>query len=356
MVSSWHERPHPLPSPGLLSTHKDYPGDLSILTSASTEGLRQTISWLPETCKSIDLYTFMQSDIEWLFDCREMSAIEAMAMHHDNEEVLFSIAKKIFQETRELKIKSMSTYLPEISSHHDCQRQLGIEAMVFCIKLAHQIGLLQEKEVSCIELVGGTRTEGAWILNEINEGGGKTEYIGYNTCSLDDGEDLLSDSISDILEFSGLSSEEKKIRLALEIEPGPLNIINSVPTARRFFSRFFSQFKNPAEMRSRLGLNLDIGHVCSILGADSRELAGLLHYVDLFNVHLSDHAVGHICDLPVGWNWDPNTSDWLEAVDQIAKERGMPGGYVLELEASTKDNIHSGWGLMSRILANQKSV
>ena len=361
------------------------PVDVSLISSFSVNGLRKAIEfWPTSVCQNCDLYAFMWQDLLDFFPVRSSStgdgilfgqrvhrltAVQAMALafeeHQENivqgknspiQEIAFRLADAFSK--KEITIRAIASYIPELTSRsvlcdHDepvyPERTLGVNALRFLTILA---GYLQghKHPVSTIEFVAGSRFSGL----------GRGKSIETNEpvivaplvrplASLDDGEisGLNSPLVKLLLTLAGdiaHDADDKKVRLALELEPGPLNLVNHRNDLVRI-ANFLDHppFSDPARRQTLtaltnvFGFNADLAHF---------ELAHMSSPSDvppsvfkmIRHCHVSEHSLAAFADLPVSKRRHGGIRAWIsklsESVDSNSSDYTFDGFCSVEMEAA----------------------
>jgi sugar phosphate isomerase/epimerase len=93
-----------------------------------------------------------------------------------------------------------------------------------------------------------------------------------------------------------LGVEDLDFALALEIEPGPLFVLNSIHSVRRVADRIRSE----KDLNQVVGFNIDIAH-CILAGIQPLDIFDRGIVEDrVCHFHISDHGIGHFGDAPLG--------------------------------------------------------
>jgi hypothetical protein len=139
---------------------------LSLINSASATGLSATKELVDKLgLKYIDLYAFMQEDLQLLWpdsimpDAYPRSALYEMAKAYENPADLARIIKIIEDKTAPARVASIATYLPEITN----SKLSGAvqKAIKFTIQLADALQR-RDHPAKTIEISGGSIVDGLW--------------------------------------------------------------------------------------------------------------------------------------------------------------------------------------------------
>lgn len=246
--------------------------------------------------------------------------VDRMYQYRYNEGRKDKIAQSIAQQMRgrEGKIVALASYIPEIVSHRISQREKAVAALLFLIGLASRL-----RSPKVIEFVGGSRIDGIW-QGVASESSPNDRSVHVAT--------VLSDEVAFFNLMESLDkvvdqARKQNIRLALELEPGPLFVVRDLKTVRSFCEHL----ANP-RFDGIVGLNLDIAH-WHLAGITPDEIDDDIGK-RIFHAHISDHSIGHFGDVSVGVNNGIPFQKWIDVLKRVAVKHTAFSGYVsVELEA-----------------------
>ncbi|MBN1970224.1 MAG: hypothetical protein JW870_12720 [Candidatus Delongbacteria bacterium] len=358
----------------------------SLITSFSVKGLKDSVRlWPDNSLKNLDLYAFMQSDAEnfipetfrfylakkWKFlrytnslmkmnkklkNAGEyavgvisplLSARYRMAKLSNKQEHIQRVADCVDKECKKsdlgLKVVAITSYLPGLAS----DSRLGnnsVKALAFLINMARQLKIRNDHPVSVIEIVAGSLIDGIWP-GKLNDG----EKV--HVANLLSREDALDNVINNVLPFAN-TLKSNNIKLALELEPGPLFILNDLK-AIYYFNKLLNKNKYES-LRSILCLNIDIAHwslesiqmnstnfesnTTIVKNPDAAEIKSMI-----VQGHVSGHSAGHFSDLSLPRSDKPqNIDNWIASLYLLFSRIRMKDDsfYLsLELEAATSEKF-----------------
>lgn len=336
----------------------------SVITSITAADLNTNLDLLPDDCRAIDLYTFLASDVNWLFgQGPEKSAVRVMSDYHDNLTEIRRVARVIDRAVRlravPLNINAFASFIPEISAFDSLIQAQAVNALVFLTRLMSELQELGHPG-KVIEVVGGTRVQDLWLGQEEfdqGSGGGNDIIIGpFLVANLQDKRPLFT-NLSDALVNVINRTKEADVSYAIEIEPGPLFAINNCELAAEFRGTFARSIQRLASMR--VGFNLDIAHVGILLDegvAPSARFAELGDLKDnILHAHISDHCGGHICDHPLGdIHGAGKFQEWLRFLAGIKGKSAYQGTIALELEMGGGTALERSWGNLKNLIDSIK--
>jgi class 3 adenylate cyclase len=187
---------------------------------------------------------------------------------------------------RRPRIAALATFFARISSLDDEKREDAVNAIKNALRLASELGC------HCVEIVGGTSVPMLGSTSSRESARNKTpeEYRAERM-------NALVDSLCDLADFwqRELNADGGHAPLlALELEPGPGFLLNSIDAYREVKTALQTRQRQgvsgAAAALECVGLNLDVAHAF-LLGLDAEEIEKeFLH--DIVHMHLSDHA-GH---------------------------------------------------------------
>jgi sugar phosphate isomerase/epimerase len=242
------------------------------------------------------------------------TALDRLSGIHHNSWAIRGLAKAVSNETRATMV-AVSTFFPEITSCQERLRKRTARSLETICKLAGVLNNKYNHNVGIIELVGGTLVDGIWPGIHGKEPHLETDYVAN---LLDNGEAI--ERIVQVLLAVAPHAIANKLRLALELEPGPLYVIRDSRTLEAFCHRVSRE----SLLNGCVGLNLDVAH-WHLAGMSPLEIPPLVRD-RIIHCHATDTHKGHCTDLPPGAsNGLRFLSDWLEVLS--------PGYVTCELEA-----------------------
>lgn len=272
---------------------------------------------LHEGVQLFDLYFLGHSDLPWYVQAaRPHFAIADGAPYSPSEfasDLSVTEIKRIADMLRELvaqqyrgklvgrrpRFCAAASFFSLISSDDVRQRSEAVRAVRNTVYLAALLGM------KCVEIVGGT------AIPEI-DATDTTDPTAYRNARMND----LAASIRDVyartldeLSYNGFGTNELAIMselfncqdrnlpyLAVEIEPGPSFLINSLKSFKELRDSVYSNRdddRGDTRAAGKLCLNVDIAHAfLTGYGPSDVEGEGLTPYVG--HIHLSDHGGDHL--------------------------------------------------------------
>ena len=338
--------------------------EMGLITSFLHSGLLASLSGWPVGVKSAELYAFMQSDVRWLLTTIEKSlplefhrlglinrglgrpvlARDFLARIGDrgSESVYFLLAETLSRCFFEqgVSLRAFATFLPEITDPNPRTRKQTQLAIRCLVKLASQINKLkQNHDVRVIEIVAGSSTYGVWPARDLSTDQSMlvANRVTFSECLSFIDRELFD--IQDCLEASA-------IRLAFEVEPGPLFCLNGFEAVKEF-DRFVNT--NGWGIGKYVGLNLDVAH-WKLCGIDPSEVPKSIQDL-VIHMHVSDHGKGHFGDASLGSvNPLKEFEPWLTMGGSLVSREGASGMISLELECCLDD------GVLRESVKNLKSI
>ncbi|HEV7405222.1 MAG TPA: sugar phosphate isomerase/epimerase [Chthoniobacteraceae bacterium] len=184
----------------------------------------------------------------------------------------------------DIKVGSFATFIPEISSHIAEERDDAIAALKFLVEVAAQLrDVCGHKEMKFIEIVGGSRIQGvSYGWNNKSRVPAQAMIVPHEDSVLE----LLIDSLRQV----AAHASKHNIWLALEMEPGPLHLLNGLGPIEKVLQ--------DGSLAHAVGLNLDLAHFCLLGKIQPDQLASTTRE-RILGVHISGHSKGHLGDLHV---------------------------------------------------------
>jgi sugar phosphate isomerase/epimerase len=272
------------------------PLDASVILSLSGLGLRESLAMLPEGVIYADLYCFMAQEAEAILNASNgQSVLTAMANIAGNSHNVSESAQKIQHiikaSGKAIKFRALASFLPEIASPRDHERNEVSNALVFLRELSLALNQLGH-EIRAIEITGGSRVDGVWL------GKHPAKVENELLCVLESSEEVLHNRLLSAISRAVAQTSDISIPYCLEIEPGPLFIIQTPEKALQLMVSAQRQYPNLITM-GHLGVNFDLAHLGILRHEPSDSIINnLLPFVK--HVHISDYSPGHLADIPLG--------------------------------------------------------
>lgn len=334
----------------------------SVITSSS---LRCLAEFIPDVLEidataCFDLFVFRDADLSALVGTNPLSTSELLGNNATDLDRIVRWIKSEFSShiTQNIRIPALATYFPDITSINNKRRNRAINALTNTFKLAIELSLTEQPlmETAIIECVCGTvldRAECSECRSNIavKPGDIRRGDLVFKSTRVKKIQ-LLCDSLSRAIYPVFLKyprhTIEHKFAIALELEPGPSYVLNSL-RAMELTRKFIARDDN---LRRFVGFNMDIAHM-RIARIAARKLRT---FRDLFiHAHIADHPGMHTRDQVVG-HWTPIEQHatgyypYLEIlgerlVDAQKGREGLPfsGCIALELEGCNRiDWVHHG--------------
>jgi hypothetical protein len=281
----------------------------ALITSFSVLGYARAFKYWPRDV-AIDLYCFMQGDLGGANAAVYLAKLATDPTLVDS--TLKSIVRAHEAAGRSERIVALSSFLPQIWSprRNNQDGALGIAPVLGLIKLAKALRV-ESHPVHTIELVGGTRIVGLWHGKWDGtkpHPSGKTEtFYAFRDTDAVSPVRQLARTLKDICSPPNLSLDDD-LRLAVELEPGPLYVLNTSDALKTLQDEIAAK-----PLAGIAGFNLDIAHwQLAQLRAD--HLGNCSNFLEhVVHAHISDHAKGHFGDVPIGdLGFELNTGTAIE--------------------------------------------
>lgn len=299
----------------------------------------------PENIKYVEVYAFMQSDLMHFLGhfpgivakCLQRNAVNTMARCCGDTDVVLRAAEKMHATFSGKQIVAFATFFPEIMAHRNNEKAAldACKSLEFLMAVARQLQAMGHP-IKTIEIVGGSRVDGVWRGRRRDNH--KSEIYMVNQLSL---KEAIVRLLSRLTKLAIVAAKEPKIDLALELEPGPLFVINS-KTSLEILIEHLAMRKNAA-IAEVLGLNLDIPHwaFLSDVSLDWVENPANGIRNRIIHAHISDHAKGHFSDNAI---FSHNKADkflpWIRLLRNVQAENPRFSGFVsCELEACRQEAV-----------------
>ena len=275
----------------------------SLLSSFSCSGLNASINSLrggdaPSSSdrRAIDLYAFMQDEIDILVDIAnkhriplppgsKLNAYELCALFADRQPAIDDLAKAIDDMTRTfgVTLAGIASFVPEISAQ--THRKQPEASLICLIKLCAALRARGHDELGVVQMVVGSQVNGIWPA--VHNTRGSTLYVANRLPFVETIEYLLK---AGILRRLADCASEVNVNLALELEPGPLYNLRDILSIRKINEKL----RRCRRVYDRVGFNLDVAHFI-LAGIAPEDLRSIRRHI--FHAHISHHSSAHWCDL-----------------------------------------------------------
>lgn len=242
-------------------------------------------------------------------------------------------------EHARLRIAAFATNLPGISSPDTAPlpgsnwtpRQQAVAILKTVIQIARLVEC--DPPVACVELVLGPD----FALGHRVSRPTQTALPPHAVITGREGLELrLAAAVESLVALSGFVEQTgARLRLGIELEPGPSYLANSLET----LGQVFDALKDPCGECRHVGINLDIGHAI-LVSRDDPELINKLRTDEwrrrIVHAHVSRHATAHFSDLPLRAEDRDRFMPWvdlyLDAYFDPPPDVPKSGAIALELE------------------------
>lgn len=270
-----------------------------------------------------------------------------------------ALAKTITKLTKNagVIIRSVATYMPQLYSENVHRALEARQALCTIAQLRQRLNDndVHKHDIRTIEMSAGSRVRGLspWMSNEkrsdffrqqqnVNPGTPVdiSRYLTLFTSlrTQEQSLDVLIGRLKSLCKTMRLilkkgDIEDLGFSLALEIEPGPLFVLNSRDAVKAAAQRI----ANAKELSGVVGINVDIAH-CILAGLTPEDIFDrdvvenrICHF------HISDHGLGHFGDAPIGdcgfgeWCRDrlgrlKLLREWVRKASEFTEKRGPDSG------------------------------
>jgi sugar phosphate isomerase/epimerase len=316
----------------------------SLITSFTVHGTKRAAEFWNQSAagtKFAELYMCMQSDVSDLL-ARPGSDHAVMVLSDIASNKIMSPAEfaKLFQGAcAGIEIVGFATFMPELMGPNFDSYKQAQTALTFLVEVATH--LAPARKPFTIEIVGGHRLQGIWRAN--------TDEGPLYAVNRLDPKTAFHELITRVEPIAKRAWEVGGVQLALEIEPGPLFILdphggdrhaNPKPWLLEELCKLIEHHKSKYIQQS-VGINLDIPHCAFLSRIDLPWFEQTKVVRDrIIHAHISDHDNGHFCDNVVGvCNQLEVFQPWLQflmnlSLEHRANGRPLYSGFVsTELEA-----------------------
>lgn len=329
---------------------------ISLISSFTPRGIRAAAAQWPDIkdlpCQensphpiACELYAFMQEDVEGrdavfmepiagkasTTSLLPTSALVAMANCEPKSDAIDHVAKQIFSHFRERRIKvcAIATFLPEIVAGRRLrQAENVVAALRFLIQVAVHISGMQNHPIKTIELVCGSRMAGIWPAVKLcGDGNDQSVDGGVNLHQCDFVANRMEPNeamnrLLEILREVAQEAHEYQLSFALELEPGPMYVLNNLDAVHTLFKAILCD----PMLRPCVGMNLDIAH-WMMLGPSMTDLnreiiPGVRVRDTIIHAHISGHhPKGHLGDCDLLSHRDATEiMTWLQLLKELMSE------------------------------------
>lgn len=360
----------------------------SVITSFSARGIQSAFDedpWAltPRSCPRFgDLYCFMQGDLETFPELKvskkgnhnsePRSVYSYAAEHAENAAVIAKVAErvaKVCQATNNVQLTGIATFLPELNSLWDNfadERKtklpltgalMATGALKFILSMCAQ---LRDKHghnhLKVVELVAGSQIGG--VAPARRKYDKDLENVIFVAQRRNPDSRFQGMFHRESLIAVARHAKNMGIKLAIELEPGPLYAINSFEMLEAFYDdlgRFYP------EGLSVVGFNLDIAHWILAGIKPEQVLGSELIRRQIFHAHVSRHTNAHWCDLDFAGSEDyhPVMKRWFSLLGKLAKDypQSYSGAVALELEANASiDVVRRNLNCLRELIANKTPI
>ena len=251
--------------------------------------------------------------------------VDALREVAENEEIIQTVADKLERWSEPFGIRALASNIPGVSSTDEARREAAVDALWAVCRIAERL------DIPCVEAVGGGDF-GRW-------GSDDRWIIEASWTSYEERGNALLKSLQTLCErMSGCGMD--KVAIALELEPGPSYLLNSIR------GRPFCHRDKPSTLERVLkdlpaqyvGLNLDVGHFLRLEAIEPDLLAHVYSdYLDrILHAHVSRHSGIHGQDLYLRDSDYAECKRWLKLfTDSADRERASESTrtVAIELEA-----------------------
>ena len=207
-------------------------------------------------------------------------------------------------EAKGIKIHSLATFFPEVTSSNRGGKAAK-KALVFVAHLARELQLLGQP-TRTIEVVSGSLIDGVWPGRDVRRSLGEdgSTFVANRL-----GFDRALGRFLEAIHEAVAPVEGTDIQFAVELEPGPLYVINNFKSLRSLCGAL----SRDRTLADRVGVNLDVAHwaLAGISPIDVKADPGILDRI--VHCHLADFGAGHFGDVELGQIHEKNYfKPWLD--------------------------------------------
>jgi sugar phosphate isomerase/epimerase len=294
----------------------------SLISSFSTS-IAESVHLWPEGV-AVEVYAFMQTDLPTFFNIAQSDArsgqvtvLKTLADNANNQARINDVAERLHLILNGRPVVAFATFFPEVLAHSWNKEVawMAQNALIFLVRLARRLQQHHNQPVSTVEIVAGSATAGIWTGLELG-----SEVFVLNRISESQAINRLIKRLRPVVQ---VAAESPNIRLAVELEPGPLFAVNG-RSSLKLLEQYLQKASFPGS--HLIGLNLDIPHwsFLSDITVDwlrHPEQAGVLSRI--FHAHISDHSIGHISDLPLCSEHDADEyRPWISLLNDLCQSHG----------------------------------
>lgn len=310
--------------------------EISLITSFAIKGIESALeNWPdPQRVKYAELYAFVQKDLKFLCTRAgiqlpgvDLTAVEMMARlvetaGHDEYNTIAAGIAELFNR-KQVQIRSIATFIPELLDSDVRKSNQGCKALRFLLRLSSHLNNYGQN-IGTIELVGGT------LANDIQWLGKRSAGDNFITAGKRSHAHIHLALFNSLFEL-GHDLSDSPVRLAFEMEPGPLFVFNDIQPLVDLVKEF-ENWEARGLPENRLGINLDIGHML-IAGRSVGELPPRVQR-RIVHAHISDHSKGHLSDAVVASVRSPEVfQSWLRFLqERLADSDGLKYSGLVSVE------------------------
>jgi sugar phosphate isomerase/epimerase len=337
--------------------------ELSLINSFTLFGLQESLRFWPEKIENLELYAFMHEDLAAVLppeivDKSEGIAVRALAgayqqslaAREGTKTVLLNPLKYVRdridtfltihnqqpnRQKKPLVIRAFSTFIPELREETNLE---AVHALSFLVELAAELRP-SPREVFTIEVVCGSRIDSTSLRY-----GTLPDQSPQDPCISADVKDppetVLREFLSRLEPIVDTCKCVPGIQLALELEPGPLFVLNNKERLTQLCQLLDGDFQKFSPF---IGLNLDVAHWAFLAGItpdwlNAPENAAVRNRIA--HAHICDHSNGHFADnVFASINREEDFDGWLQILACLPHEQRPPdyptfdGLISIEMEA-----------------------
>ncbi len=279
-----------------------------------------------------------------------------LASHFSDEKFIDETASRIRGLIHDPdKLVAVSTFFPEITSDNEILREQAANALICVIAIVKRLNQEPETAIQVVEMVCGGRI-GDRKLRRIQSSprlefaDDLFEFLEASVLTKEDCWKRVSECLTAIESYA-----KGHVRIALELEPGPLFALSDWKDLE-----WFSENIIKSGMCEFVGLNCDFAH-WAMAGIAPETIRASLHSEFgpgklILHSHASDFGKGHFGDLyPTAVHSRDFFYQWVQVIAEAYRERGKPtqewGNFIsLELELTANAGfVHRAMAEMRRI-------
>lgn len=250
------------------------------------------------------------------------------------DQILDEIAERIKDAAAQssVSINAVATFMPQLYSLNKIKARQAMDALLCLAELRRK--LLRYHTITTIVIAGGSLIQGLVPrVDSRSSSPNRDELILFaRRRSREDAYDFLTGRLAWLCRRLAAIhlADDFDFSLALQLEPGPLFVINELDSFSHI-ARRIDEYGSP-NVKRHVGFNIDIAH-CVLAGIEPDELFQRNEITKrICHFHISDHGIGHFGDAPLGdcgfGIWDTANEDrltllkrWVKHAVNFAKTR-----------------------------------